>query len=610
MLGAPRETRMSLHKDPSGAAKESSGAGKESSVGRNQGNFWPSERPSPNPVAGSECLSARQRKQVYETHVSHFSGHSLGAPTGKAAPSVYDPSHQQRLLEAAQANSSITWSTRSLPSRALLPTPKDMRLTMNAGHGFVLPSSQSRQYSTSAFSDCRIRRETGDQLKKPCMDVESNSSSKENRNCATVNANDDQLQSGGSDSRCPPQRPRRECDNDALQVIQATPLDGAIPLEFQSLSSNLRCLDSRAELLTSPRRRERSPRSASERKKLNLSLSEGFGGLFSKADCSSPSSPPRGCQSSKERDLGQDAILSNWYKTPECFSRTTREAPIASYTELMDACRKGDASESAEVNTPIATQRKSAVFEVSPSSPFSLQRKGSRTPSSDVRKASCTPSSGVRRSQSLCESPRRRTERNFSDLFGRVSLPRSSSRGSRSQFADCQAVTSPLDTRVELSNLRSPRVAESPRRRTEKNFSDLFDTSMPERQRQRSHSPEQLVREEERSCWDSRMRLEISAEIERRLKENLLVRSGALPPPKETMTASERKRLDLSSGSMRLCCGDSPRAWDDGRRGPGPAPKGLTMRMRSAPDSARFRQQHSSPARERYVRSVLTSENF
>mmetsp|Transcript_108396 Transcript_108396/g.171016 ORF Transcript_108396/g.171016 Transcript_108396/m.171016 type:complete len:566 (+) Transcript_108396:73-1770(+) len=555
------------------------------------GKFWPSEETLPHPAAGSDGLSARQRKQVYETHVSHFSdGHSLGAPTGKAVPCVYDHSHQQRLLEVAQANASITWSARSLPSRALLPNPKDMRLTMNAGHGFVLPSSQSPQ---SALSDCRIRgSDTTDQLMKPSGDAASNSSSKENRNCASANANDAQMQARGVDPRCTLQR----STTDALQVIQAQPSDGAIPSEFKNLSSNLQVLDNRAEIITSPRKDLRSPRSASDRKKLNLSLSEGFGGLFSKADRSSPSSLPKVCRSPRDRDIWQDAITAQWYKPPECFSRPTGYAPIASYAELIDACRKGDKTEVAEVNSPIASQRKSAGLELSPSSPFLMERRVSRSPSSSVR-----------RSQSLCESPRRRKERNFSDLFGQESLPRPSSRCSRSQIAD-SAVISSLDTRVELSNLRSPRVAESPRRRTEKNYSDLFDTSMPDRQRQRSHSPEQLVREEERCCWDSRMRLEMNAEIERRIKENILIRSGALPPPKET-SASEKKRLELTSGNMRLCCGDSPREWDDGRRGPGPAPKGLTMRMRSGPDISRFRQ-HNSPARERYVRSVLTSDNF
>merc|ERR1719253_1526493 len=102
----------------------------------------------------------------------------------------------------------------------------------------------------------------------------------------------------------------------------------------------------------------------------------------------------------------------------------------------------------------------------------------------------------------------------------------------------------------------------------------------------------------------------MTAEIARRLKARLLVKSGAVPSPKDSLSASERKRLDMSSGSLRKGIGDNPRAWDDGRLGPGPVAKAPTMRMRSMPDSPRFRSPAPNSARERYIRSVLTSDNF
>merc|ERR1719401_2954983 len=70
--------------------------------------------------------------------------------------------------------------------------------------------------------------------------------------------------------------------------------------------------------------------------------------------------------------------------------------------------------------------------------------------------------------------------------------------------------------------------------------------------------------------------MDISAEVARRVRERQEARAsgsgceGRVHQSNE-LTASERKRLELASGQVRLGTGSSPRHWDDGRSGPGPA---------------------------------------
>lgn len=594
-------------------------------TGGQPGGFWPLSPQFSSSASGSAPLSARQRKQVYNAHVSHFSdGGALVAPSGEVAPVIYDAAHQNRLLRSVEASRRHSLPSRSLPAQVLLPNPRDLRVTMNAGHGLVLP--QSTETPSVPLSELRFRSASMCDVSRKGYAASSPSAAKENRNCSGANLSPAFGASQESSAEYPmsprfsvgaPMSPRDDLKNstDALHVIPAAADDGAIPRAFCELSTQLRYLDHRDQFC-SPRRMYSSPAGAAARKQLNLSSGD-MDDIFGRCDRSSPSLFPQWPSTPHQKDLLQDDVK-------ECMKDPS--TGVASYAALVEVCAKGqdstrDAISKVNASSPNANQRKSRGLEVSPDSPFPRSRRASRSLSSSPAKPArkmLELEATIRHSmnqellfmqQSGAESPRQ--PNNFADIIlGSGGLKRTRSLGARSEFADT-ANSDLLDTRAELSRSRAGWA--SPRQRSEKNFSDLFDLHLPERltNLERAKSPELTVREEERSCWvSSRIGMEMNAEIARRLKARMLVKSGAMSPPKDSLSASERKRLDMSSGSFRRGIGDNPREWDDGRLGPGVAPKAPTMRMRSMPDSASFRQQSPNAARERYMRSVLTSDIF
>lgn len=175
----------------------------------------------------------------------------------------------------------------------------------------------------------------------------------------------------------------------------------------------------------------------------------------------------------------------------------------------------------------------------------------SRTPTADLRKLdlpdptgpgvsrACSavevPAAGVPEDRRSQHSPRRRTERNYSDLFGRE-MPE----GRRVRRADVADVARSdflvLGRSSDVASVKG-RVTEEPesaRRRTEKNYSDIFGAMTP---------PATLTPRGEgfNECWQTQQIMSANSEINRRQREKL---QGALPDERWQLS-SHRARATL-----------------------------------------------------------------
>jgi len=128
---------------------------------------------------------------------------------------------------------------------------------------------------------------------------------------------------------------------------------------------------------------------------------------------------------------------------------------------------------------------------------------------------------------------RRRTERNYSDLFGVPSPREAATRAPRAARR-----SSPEAVEGEALVYRpAPRVAA-----------------------QQKSPAEQKFQSEERACWDTRHGMDAKNEIARRRRERSSQPSGA---QQRERSASERKRLELASGQFRTGTGAAPEPYDD-----------------------------------------------
>mmetsp|Transcript_55175 Transcript_55175/g.99110 ORF Transcript_55175/g.99110 Transcript_55175/m.99110 type:complete len:573 (+) Transcript_55175:2-1720(+) len=407
-------------------------------------------------------------------------------------------------------------------------------------------------------------------------------------------------------------------DDEALQVVLAAPDDGAIPREFRILSTNLQWNDPRSEL--------ESPRKFGGVKKLDLDF----------------------------LNHTQDGTSSAWvfgggeenHKEPRQSKRRSQSLTERGSTRRSASLDRGlllagpDTARASQA-PPTPCERKCKNLEASsrnPLQPCSAQRDidavASEQPSTPRRNRTPRYKPGV-----MPESPRRRVERNYSDLFGRET-PREMSnqpspRSPRCKFGDLAVCTS-LDSRAELDrSARTPlsprdqghgRARSSPRWDRKRNSSEVFDCPTPDRPKENFSLEEERIWENSRACWDTQTAWDMNAEISRRLRERMMEKGNSSPQtPREASkeppltsrslasdggaSARRLKRLDMASGNVRHGIGATPALWDDGRCGPGPAmERPPTMRMRSYPDSPAFKRSASwNSARSRYFDSVLTS---
>lgn len=150
---------------------------------------------------------------------------------------------------------------------------------------------------------------------------------------------------------------------------------------------------------------------------------------------------------------------------------------------------------------------------------------------------------------------RRRSEKNFSDLFGHQMGERREIRGQREEV-NATRTCSFLDTRSEIGNRNKEkwRVDESQkaahRKEAQIHNSRLFGHDEPDRPP--TQRPEPIEAHHlERSCWDTKDIMHTGSEIarRRRLKEF----DGV-----ESHTAVDRKQEDLASRQIRMATGASP----------------------------------------------------
>eukprot|EP00419_Tripos_fusus_P075936 CAMPEP_0172878872 /NCGR_PEP_ID=MMETSP1075-20121228/110815_1 /TAXON_ID=2916 /ORGANISM="Ceratium fusus, Strain PA161109" /LENGTH=436 /DNA_ID=CAMNT_0013730759 /DNA_START=1 /DNA_END=1311 /DNA_ORIENTATION=+ len=181
------------------------------------------------------------------------------------------------------------------------------------------------------------------------------------------------------------------------------------------------------------------------------------------------------------------------------------------------------------------------------------------------------------------EQARRRTERNFSDIFGSPRARPESSRN-RTELHETANVSF-LDPSVEISIRRECRSKENrgpvaagceaadiiyhPRSH---HPAEVLQVPPPRVARARSPE-EKRASFKERACWDTATIMDSGAEIARMNWERSLQRSegcqqGTGTSSSRECSAQERKRVEMASGQCRLGTGAAPEPYDDGRAGP------------------------------------------
>lgn len=202
---------------------------------------------------------------------------------------------------------------------------------------------------------------------------------------------------------------------------------------------------------------------------------------------------------------------------------------------------------------------------------------------------------------------RRRTERNYSDLFGnqQTSPKKVTNREEVIGTATCDFLNPHAEiahrntTRWRPSGNMSPREA-----RDAQATSEVLPQSA--KKVVPLSSEEQMVSIQERACWDTRGFFESDAEIARRHRERAAPTKMSGP---RAQSASETKRLHLASGQFRKSTGVDPVPWDDGRAGPPPPATDRSVITQTSMSSPRptLRNPATHSARQRKLASLMSS---
>lgn len=198
---------------------------------------------------------------------------------------------------------------------------------------------------------------------------------------------------------------------------------------------------------------------------------------------------------------------------------------------------------------------------------------------------------------------RRRSERNYSDLFGSAS-PMSKHVVRRQGF---EAASPPPKVGASSPRGAAPdealvyRPHSSALMRTPKSIENE-DQVLPMTPRTRRVEPDEEVRKtlaEERACWDTKVGMESGAELARRRRDCALHRDASGQMDDRPRSASQRKRMQLTSRGLRVGMGASPADYEEAASTPGrgrsfstsPSPVGGSFRsFQRAPVSARARK--------------------
>lgn len=202
---------------------------------------------------------------------------------------------------------------------------------------------------------------------------------------------------------------------------------------------------------------------------------------------------------------------------------------------------------------------------------------------------------------------RRRSERNYSDLFGCASpmskhVVRRSVAEASSPFGNA-AAASPRGEKPQEEALvyrpHSSALMKAPK------GGEQEEQVLPMTPRTRRVEPDQEVRKkvaEERACWDTKVGMDSGAEISRRRRDRALQRDASGQMEDRARSASQRKRMELGSRGLRCGMGATPAKYeDDNASTPGggiqrsystsPSPVGGSFRsLHRAPHSARARK--------------------
>jgi len=209
---------------------------------------------------------------------------------------------------------------------------------------------------------------------------------------------------------------------------------------------------------------------------------------------------------------------------------------------------------------------------------------------------------GVPEDRHSQHSPRRRTERNYSDLFGRETPEgRLVRKADVADIARKDFLVLGRSSDVASAKGRVTEEPESARRRREKNFSDILGAA----------TPPAIVTPRGggfNECWQTGARIaSANAEIERRLREKL---QGATPDGRNQLSSSEARATLDGKADLR----DSQAAGRRSSRG-SPSPTRSSPSERGEVECQRFlAMQRADPAnsaaRIRYFESNLSHAPF
>lgn len=280
-----------------------------------------------------------------------------------------------------------------------------------------------------------------------------------------------------------------------IRIVHANRSYDSIPREFKSTNTNLHWTDSRNERVCARGQeffRARQSMDANSLKRQELS-SEVFGSIRNlEKSAASPSQ--------ELRSVGMNNVHCTDSRLDRAVSREPESRPMS------------------------ARERLTKNLFVSSNSQFSDDKDSKRQ-----NHASASPlrswRNGLANHEDASTKQRRRTERNYSDLFGEPPpLEKVKSQASQKLAKDEAFVYRP-----------APRVKDSAGQR---------------------------IQSEERACWDARHSMDSNLEIARRRRERSLQPNRTIQTPRE-QSATERKQLEQKSGQLRKGTGAAPEPRDD-----------------------------------------------
>lgn len=314
-------------------------------------------------------------------------------------------------------------------------------------------------------------------------------------------------------------------DGDAMRVVHATPhkgKEGPIPKEFWATSVNLQWHDTRNDL-SRQRNGGATALSAQEKKRLELS----------------------------SEVMGSERLL-------EASTREPRRELLADTAHIMakDSAldrhlhpRSGDTKggyPGAHDAHDTTGRHAHARFH------NNLRQSELMTLESDARQAPLSPAHMP--DEDAANLPRRRGERNFSDLFDTQMAEKSQARSRREEVTATRSCSF-LDTRSEIAARNTQRWRQDPSHTAQLRYeqevgSSLFDRPCPQRPEVEEHYKQ--IDHNERICWDTKDIMQSGSEIARRVRNKDHHRE-------DVGSAYDRKQADMASTQIGVGMGAPPR---------------------------------------------------